>query len=267
MDSSEQIIKPKPKFPTITQAWYITLIFFVVTIAVAGALALLINGGYKDLREFLGYTIPLGGVCAVVLMFQKHEFDAKFTTLFRKFDLQIIPFLLLFVLGFGYASDFIMSLFPMPEFMKKIFEEMLSFSVLGFLLVCVAAPLLEEILCRGIFLRSFLENYSSKKAIVWSAIIFALLHMNPWQAIPAFVVGYFMGWLFYKTKSLLPSIVVHFLNNVIAYITAGVVGVDSTYNKLLPWQTNLALAVLGVLLAVFSVYRIRKILAVKEELV
>ena len=124
MDSSEQIIKPKPKFPTITQAWYITLIFFVVTIAVAGALALLINGGYKDLREFLGYTIPLGVVCAVVLMFQKHEFDAKFTTLFRKFDLQIIPFLLLFVVGFGYASDFIMSLFPMPEFMKKIYEEM-----------------------------------------------------------------------------------------------------------------------------------------------
>ena len=144
---------------------------------------------------------------------------------------------------------------------------MLSFSVLGFLLVCVAAPLLEEILCCGIFLRSFLENYSSKKAIVWSAIIFAVLHMNPWQAIPAFVVGYFMGWLFYKTKSLLPSIVVHFLNNVIAYITAGIVGVDFTYNKLLPWQTNLALAVLGVLLAVFSVYRIRKILAVKEELV
>ena len=34
-------------------------------------------GGYKDLREFLGYTIPLGVVCAVVLMFQKHEFDAK----------------------------------------------------------------------------------------------------------------------------------------------------------------------------------------------
>ena len=259
MNSPEQIVKPRPKFPTITQAWYITLIFFAVTIAIAGILALLIEGS-KDLTLFLGYTLPFVIIVVMALLFQKHDFEAKFTVLFRKFDIQIVPFLLLFVLGFGYANDYITSLIPMPDFMKQLFEQMLSFSIWGFILVCIAAPLFEEILCRGIFLRSFLENYSARKAILWSAIIFAVLHMNPWQAIPAFVIGYFMGWLFYRTKSLLPSIVVHFLNNFVAYVTAGMLGDDLEYGKMLSWQLNLALAVGGALIALFSVYRIRKIL-------
>lgn len=259
MNSPEQIVKPRPKFPTITQAWYTTLILFAVTIAVAGILALLVPG-HKDLTGLLSYAIPLVVVNGMVLMFQKHEFEAKFTTLFRKFDIQIVPFLLLFVLGFGYASDYVTSLIPMPDFMEQLFEQMLSFSIWGFILVCIAAPLLEEILCRGVFLRSFLENYSDRKAILWSAIIFAVIHMNPWQAIPAFVIGYFMGWLFYRTKSLLPSIVVHFLNNFVAYVTAGMLGGDFEYGKMLSWQTNLVLAVAGVLIALFSIYRIRKIL-------
>lgn len=258
MDSSEQIVKPKPKFPTIKQAWYVTLIFFAVTVAVAGILALTIKGN-KDLTSFLGYTLPLVVIIVMALLFQKHDFDAKFTTLFRKFDLQIVPFMLLFVFGFGYASDYVTSLIPMPDFMKQLFEQMLSFSIWGFALVCIAAPLLEEVLCRGIFLRSFLENYSANKAILWSAIIFAVLHMNPWQAIPAFVMGYFMGWLFYRTKSLLPSIGVHFLNNLVAYVTTGMLGADFTYDKMFSWKMNLTLAVVGALLALFSVYRIRKI--------
>jgi uncharacterized protein len=259
MNSSEQIVRPKPKFPTIAQAWYITLIFFAVTIAIAGILVLLIKGN-KDLTSFLGYTLPFVIIVVMALLFQKHDFDAKSTTLFRKFDLQIVPFLLLFVLGFGYTSDYVTSLIPMPDFMKQLFEQMVSFSIWGFLLVCIAAPLLEEILCRGIFLRSFLENYSVKKAILWSAIIFAALHMNPWQAIPAFVIGYFMGWLFYRTKSLLPSIIVHFLNNFVAYVTASILGADFEYAKMLSWQANLILAVVGTLIALFSVYRVRKIL-------
>lgn len=263
MDSAEQILKPKPKFPTIAQAWYITLMLFVTTVVVVGALAMLIKD-QQALKDFLGYTIPLGVVCVTVLMFQKHEFDAKFTTLFRRFDIQIIPFLLLFVLGFGYAGDYITSLIPMPEFMRKLFEQMLSFSIWGFLMVCIAAPLLEEILCRGIFLRSFLKNYSANKAILWSAIIFAVIHLNPWQAIPAFVLGYFMGWLFFKTQSLLPTIIVHFLNNVVAYVTAGILGADFAYEKALSWQTNLAIAVVGALLAIFSIYRIRKIFGVEN---
>ncbi|WP_320053705.1 type II CAAX endopeptidase family protein [uncultured Acetobacteroides sp.] len=259
MNSTEQIIKPRSKFPTITQAWYITLIFFAVTIAVSGILALLIKDS-KDLTLFLGYTIPFVIIVVMAFLFQKHDFEAKFTTLFRKFDIQIVPFLLLFVLGFGYASDYVTSLIPIPDFMRTLFSQMFSFSIWGFALVCIAAPLLEEVLCRGIFLRSFLENYSGKKAILWSAIIFAAIHMNPWQAIPAFIIGYFMGWLFYRTKSLLPSIVVHFINNIVAYVAAGMLGDDFENGKMLSWQLNLALAVVGALIALFSVYRIRKIL-------
>ena len=37
--------------------------------------------------------------------------------------------------------------------------------------------------------------------------------MNPWQAIPAFVIGIFLGWIYWRTHSLWACIFIHFVNN------------------------------------------------------
>jgi membrane protease YdiL (CAAX protease family) len=47
-----------------------------------------------------------------------------------------------------------------------------------FILV-IMAPLTEETLCRGLILNGFLKNYSRRKAMIVSALLFALLHLNP----------------------------------------------------------------------------------------
>lgn len=263
MTDSIQDVKVRQRFPAITNTWLILLLFIVATFIIGGAIALLLPGK-SDLGMFLGYTIPMVIICIVVLMFQKHEFDAKFTTLFRGFDIQIVPYLLLFVLGFGYVSDYLTSLIPMPAKIEQLMKDMISVSFWGFLAICIAAPLLEEIFFRGILLRSYLINYSTKKAIVWSALFFAIIHLNPWQSIPAFGMGCFMGWLFYKTKSLLPSLIVHFLNNLIAFVTISVYGVDFSLDKMISWQTSLVIAVAGALLALASIYKIHNIFSFDE---
>ena len=48
--------------------------------------------------------------------------------------------------------------------------------------------------------------------------LFALIHVNPAQMPHAFVVGLLLGWLYYRTDSVVPGIVYHWINNSIAYV-------------------------------------------------
>lgn len=84
--------------------------------------------------------------------------------------------------------------------------------------VAILAPLLEELLCRGIILRGLLKRTSTFMAIFWSSLIFAVIHLNPWQAIGAFILGILMGWVYYKTGSLKLTILMHFTNNFLALL-------------------------------------------------
>lgn len=90
----------------------------------------------------------------------------------------------------------------------------------SFLVTALMAPFFEEWLCRGMVLRGLLANGKIKPfwAIVISALFFALIHMNPWQALNAFIIGLLMGWIYYKTGNLWLTMLIHFLNNGTAVI-------------------------------------------------
>lgn len=86
-----------------------------------------------------------------------------------------------------------------------------------FTLVVVAA-VTEEFLFRGLILRGLLQNYSVRKAIVVSALLFGVFHILPWQIFGAFVFGAIFAWWFVKTRSLLPGLFGHALNNALPSI-------------------------------------------------
>jgi membrane protease YdiL (CAAX protease family) len=83
----------------------------------------------------------------------------------------------------------------------------------------------EEAVFRGIVLTVFLNKYSERQSIVFSSIGFGLIHalnlLNGadfvWtlgQIVWAFLIGLFYGYVFVRTRSLLPSMIVHYLGNV-----------------------------------------------------
>lgn len=88
----------------------------------------------------------------------------------------------------------------------------------SFLLVAIFAPIFEEWLCRGMVLRGLLANLKPGWAIVVSALFFALIHANPWQALNAFIIGVVMGYVYYKTGNLWLTMLMHFVNNGTAVI-------------------------------------------------
>ena len=89
---------------------------------------------------------------------------------------------------------------------------------LTLLSVSIFAPLFEEWLCRGLVLRGLLQKKSPAVAISLSALFFAVLHMNPWQAVPAFILGLLFGYVYYRTGSLKLTMLIHCVNNTFAVI-------------------------------------------------
>ena len=100
-------------------------------------------------------------------------------------------------------------LFPMSDSEAELFASFDSGTFGMMLMVAVIAPVLEEMLFRGVILRSFLRQYPRWPAICGSAALFGFAHMNLYQYIAAVLMGVYLGWLYERTRSLLPCIALH----------------------------------------------------------
>ena len=89
----------------------------------------------------------------------------------------------------------------------------------GYFAVGLLAPVCEELVFRGAVLRALLRwTPRHWTAIAISALLFALVHANPAQMPHAFVIGLLLGWLYYRTDSVVPGVVYHWVNNSVAYV-------------------------------------------------
>lgn len=127
----------------------------------------------------------------------------------------------------------------MSEEMVKMMENMLNGPAwVTIISVCIFAPFFEEWLCRGIVLRGMLKHVKPAWAIIISALFFALIHMNLWQAVPAFLMGLVFGYVYYKTGSLKLTMLMHMVNNAMAFTVSQIPALkEAEYftNVLSPW--------------------------------
>lgn len=108
---------------------------------------------------------------------------------------------------------------PMYEWFSKMMEQMTNdFSVM-FIMAVVMAPIFEEIVFRGILQKGLInKGWEPTKAIWVSAIVFGVVHGNPWQFVGAVLLGYVLGLVYHRTKSLLMPILLHAFNNGVSTI-------------------------------------------------
>ena len=127
---------------------------------------------------------------------------------------------LLLSTGLVYSSIFVLNIFvqwfPLEDHLETQFNG-LSHNLLGAFSISILAPLLEEVLFRGA-IQGYLMRHFKKPwvAIIISALIFGIYHMNPVQVVYATHLGIVLGWIYYRTGNLLSVIVGHILNNSMA---------------------------------------------------
>ena len=89
------------------------------------------------------------------------------------------------------------------------------------LAIGILAPLAEEMVFRGAILRTLLSAFGKQRrwlAIGITALLFAVIHGNLAQGFGAFFLGLLIGWMYYRTGSIVPGVVFHWVNNSIAVI-------------------------------------------------
>ena len=162
------------------------------------------------------------------------------------------------VLAVGYCVDAVTAVMPpMPEWLETALNSMTEGNMLlNIFCVGICAAFFEEWLCRGMVLRGLLgTGVKPAVAIPVSALFFAIIHLNPWQAIPAFILGCFFGFVYYKTGSLKLTMLMHFTNNTFAVLLSHVesfkdmetwMDVLPTYLYWIIWAACLLLTVLIV---------------------
>jgi membrane protease YdiL (CAAX protease family) len=199
--------------------------FGIVGIMILGAIlmtpVMLIHHKFID-REALTliyYLLAVGVPFWIVYSIRKRKTGIK-TFHFKIDNKRIIPFVIVAAIAllFGIISP-ISDLIPMPELLKKAFLDLAKqtgFS--SFLYMVIAAPILEELIFRGIMLDGLLRKYSPIKSILISSLLFGLVHLNPWQFIAGLFLGVFMGWVYYKSKSLSFTIIIHAAVNLSGFL-------------------------------------------------
>ena len=142
-----------------------------------------------------------------------------------------IPLIVAGMIFINLCSEFI----GLPDMMQDTFRAM-SRNVFGIISIAIMAPLVEELLFRGAIQGHLLrKGMKPVYAILIASAVFGIVHMNPIQIPFAFAIGMIFGWLYYRTGSVVPGIIGHFINNSIACIRMAVMTKEEFNTKTIEW--------------------------------
>jgi membrane protease YdiL (CAAX protease family) len=156
------------------------------------------------------------------------------------------------------------ALLPPPQWLLKFLEDVFfrEHQLLSrvFLLVLVA-PLTEELLFRGIILRGLLSRFRPGAAILLTALLFAAVHLNPWQFFSALLLGGAFGWFYLRTGSVALCVLAHAFTNALTIVfpalpwhVPGLTGDDLSLLEFQPWWLNLS----GLAMLLAGIWAFRK---------
>ena len=115
--------------------------------------------------------------------------------------------------------------YDMPEELNAMLTDMMH-NRWGYLALGILAPLVEEMVFRGAILRVLLKMFDSRwywVPIVISALLFGAVHGNLQQFVHASLIGLILGWMYYRTDSIVPGVLFHWVNNSAAYAISNLI--------------------------------------------
>ncbi len=170
--------------------------------------------------SFLGYVIQFSLVI-IFGLFQRKIRSPKGTRLLKfglaKLDFVIILWGTIMVLATGVVIDPLLNLFP-ETYLDRLGNIMAAGGWMMFTSI-VIAPIMEEILFRGILQDALMRKYGVFVGILIASAVFGIVHIIPQQVVNAFMIGIVLGYIYYRTGALLPVILIHCINNAISYFT------------------------------------------------
>lgn len=216
-------------YPTFWQAVNLIVLYTFLQTLIDFPLALYdYQYGTDWLREPL-LKIPIFFGTTFILLFLGTRFSGlPYRDIFplKSFHWLNIPALLISLVALQFfmneISVHVDQMLPPPGWFMELFAKLFEsdFGIWGGILrVVVLAPIVEELIFRGVIFSGFQRIYPAFWAILFSALLFSLFHLNPWQLGPTFLLGLLLGFVRLRTGSLLAAIFTHALHNGMIFLS------------------------------------------------
>ena len=210
-------------YPTIMGAIHLLVLYIFIQTIIDFPLALL---DYYKGTDYLYNPIKkiVLGVGSTLFIFY-YAYRKAGVPLKELFPLKYFnAFILLPIIVFFWAAQNLITevnatfdkVLPPPSWFWELFNKVLEsdYGIYGAILkVAIVAPIIEEMIFRGVIMHGLMRNYSKFTAVFVSALMFALFHLNPWQFPATFILGILLGILMVRTNNIFLCILGHSINN------------------------------------------------------
>lgn len=182
---------------------------------------------------------------------------------------------IIFSLPFG--TDFLNKIKEFFDLLEAMVMEVVkSHSRVEFMtvvfVIAVTPAICEEFLFRGLILTNLLKFLRPVLAIIFTGLIFALFHFDPFNLVPLIILGIYITIASYASNSIYTAIVLHFINNFISAMGVYVLGEEFTsstknvspeeFQQLLLWGVISAILFVIILISVRKLYKSKNIISI-----
>ncbi|NEO22432.1 MULTISPECIES: CPBP family intramembrane glutamic endopeptidase [unclassified Moorena] len=224
----------KLNIPEFLLFWFLGFPIYILTIV--GLFGLVNNRDFSELIENADFNAVIGVIVSLFiglflfLEIRRVGFDLRKFGIFNlgilkhQKNLKLIIFIVIIEYAFAwgfYSLNLYYISFIFPDYVEKFINESCFTNVIG-LIFCsfsaiVCAPLLEELICRGIILQKWAMKWGIKAGIFTSSLLFAIFHLR-FDIVGLFIAGTIFCVLYFKTGKLIVPILCHSLYNTIVTI-------------------------------------------------
>lgn len=209
-------------------AWYVACFLFIQVVVTS--VCAVVWKDYLVNPLALSISMMVSSLLTILLYWLRHWWEESLTAI-KSVKLSVYSALFFLAISNFLPSLGLMELLGVEtnESMERIMMDMIM-SPFGFVLIALVVPIAEEVVLRGSFLRVLLKYQEESKAegknvlgrtywlpIIISALVFGMIHGNIAQFVHATLLGILLGWLYANTRTIVPGVFLHFLNNAITF--------------------------------------------------
>ena len=216
-------------YPTFWQAANLIVIYIFIQTLVDLPLAIYDYNHGTDWLYQPWLKVPVFLCSTLFILALGHYFSTlSFKQVFavKGFNILIIPAMIITFAGLQYFLNEINIHFerilPPPGWFLELFARLFDSDLGvwgGILRIVIIAPIVEEVIFRGVIMSGFSRNYHPAVAIFFSALLFALFHLNPWQFAATFALGLILGYIRIRTGSVIACIAGHAIHNGLVFLS------------------------------------------------
>jgi membrane protease YdiL (CAAX protease family) len=243
----------------------------LLSLLLALALGALLVGGLSATTDLTTTDITLIsmlistffiGVPVIIYLISK-RIPLKSALRFNPISIKSVFAIILLSIGFIVIIDeldrIVYTLFGHPDYLEQLVEQLKLTSIFNGIIIVAStvliAPFVEEMLFRGYLQKVLEDNWQDvTKAVLVTSLLFAFVHLNLYWVVQIYLLGLVLGYLAWRTNSILPSLILHALNNGFA---VALNNAQDYFNEYYNWHEHVhPLWVICAIILVFTGFRI-----------